>query len=238
MQLKTPGFERMAKKRITRKELLKKEDEFVSFSNRVSQFIITHAKPLRYLAYSVALIIVLVIGIGFYYRHINKKALVAYNNAYRVLVADSSADIAQENIQKSIEELQRLIHEYGWTKMATLAIPQLAYLKFDQGKFDEAISLYQTYLEREKSGSIYRSMAHFGLAAAYEAKGEHQSAIKNLSKIADAENSFLKEEALFTVGRLYALSGQPEKSKEVFREFVAQFKGSTLLPLAKAQLKE
>ncbi len=228
----------MAKKRITRKELLKKEDEFISFSNRVSQFIIAHAKALRYLAYSVALIIILVIGIGLYYRHLNKKALVAYNNAYKALVADSSADITQENIQRSIEELERLIREYGWTKMATLAIAQLAYLKFDQGKFDEAISLYQTYLEKERLGSIYRSMAHFGLAAAYEAKGEHQPAITSLMRIVDGENSFLKEEALFTLGRLYALSGQPEKSKEVFREFVAQFKGSTLLPLAKAQLKE
>lgn len=228
----------MAKKRITRKELLKKEDEFISFSNRVSQFIIAHAKALRYLAYSVALIIILVIGIGLYYRHLNKKALIAYNNAYKALVADSSADITQENIQRSIEELERLIREYGWTKMATLAIAQSAYLKFDQGKFDEAISLYQTYLEKERLGSIYRSMAHFGLAAAYEAKGEHQLAITSLMRIVDGENSFLKEEALFTLGRLYALSGQPEKSKEVFREFAAQFKGSTLLPLAKAQLKE
>jgi len=228
----------MAKKKITRKELLKKDDEFISFSNRVSQYVLTHAKSIKYLGYSLAIIIVIIIGIGLYYRNLNKRALAAYSSAYKALVSDSSAETTEENIRRSVEELDKLIRDYGWTKMATLAIPQLAYLKFDQGKFDEAISLYQTYLKKDKSGSIYRSMAHFGLAAAYESKGEHQSAIRALKQIVDGENSFLREEAFFSLGRLYELSGQSGKSKEVFKDFVDQFKDSLLLPLAKAHLKE
>ena len=122
--------------------------------------------------------------------------------------------------------------------MATLAIPQLAYLKFGQGKYDEAISLYQAYLGKDKSGTIYRSMAHFGLAASYEAKGDHNSAISHLREIVDGEGSFLREEAMFSLGRVYVLSGQHEMSRETYRNFVSQFKGSALLPLVKAHLKD
>ena len=228
----------MAKKKITRKELLKKDDEFISFSNRISQYALTHAKTIKYLGYSLAIIIIIIVGIGFYYRQLNKKALAAYNIAYEALVSESSPETTEENTQRSIEELDRLIKEYGWTKMATLAMPQLAYLKFGQGKFDEAISLYRTYLEKDKSGSIYQSMAYFGLAAAYEAKEEYQSAIGALKRIVDGENNFLREEALFSLGRLYALSGQAEKSREAFKDFVDKFKDSSLLPLAKAHLKK
>lgn len=226
----------MAKKRVTRKELLKKDDEFISLSNRFFQYVSTHTKQLQYLIVSLMIIIAIVIGISLYFKHLNKKALAAYNLAYNNLVSDSSPDIKEDTINKSIEELDRLIKKYGWTKMATLAIPQLAYLKFGQGKYDEAISLYQTYLKKDKSGFIYRSMAHFGLAAAYEAKSEHQSAIRHLKKIIDDENNFLKEEAMFSLGRIYALSGQREMSKEIFTDFVNQFKESPLLPLAKANL--
>jgi tetratricopeptide (TPR) repeat protein len=81
-------------------------------------------------------------------------------------------------------------------------------------------------------------MAHFGLAASYEAKGEHQSAISHLKKVVDDEDDFLREEAMFSLGRLYALSGQQEMSREIFEDFINQFKGSPLLPLAKAHLKE
>jgi len=226
----------MAKKKTTRKELLKKEDEFISLSTRFFEYVSTHGKQIQYLTVSVMIIIAIVIGISFYFKHLNKKSLAAYNLAYTNLVSDSSSDISEDTINKSIEELDSLIKKYGWTKMSTLAIPQLAYLKFGQGKYDEAISLYQTYLKKDKSASIYHLMTHFGLAAAYEAKSEHQSAIQHLKKIIDAENNFLREEAMFSLGRLYALSGQQEMSKETFKDFVNQFKESPLVPLAKANL--
>jgi tetratricopeptide (TPR) repeat protein len=228
----------MAKKRTTRKELLKKDDEFISLSNRFFHYVSTHEKQIQYLIVSVMIVIAIVIGISLYFKHLNKKSLEAYNLVYKKLVSNSSSDISEETVNKSIEELDSLLKKYGWTKMATLAIPQLAYLKFGQGKYDEAISLYQTYLKKDKSASIYHLMTHFGLAAAYEAKSEHQHAIQHLKKIIDDENNFLKEEAMFSLGRLYALSGQQEMSKETFKDFVNQFKESPLVPLAKASLAQ
>jgi len=226
----------MAKKKTTRKELLKKDDEFISLSNRFFLYVSAHKKQIQYMTVSVMIIIAIVIGISLYFKHLNKKSLAAYNIAYANLVSDSSSDISEETVNKSIEELDSLIKKYGWTKMATLAIPQLAYLKFGQGKYDEAISLYQTYLKKDKSASIYHLMTHFGLAAAYEAKSEHKLAIKHLKEIIDNKNNFLREEAMFSLGRLYALSGQQEMSKETFKNFVNQFKESPLVPLAKANL--
>jgi predicted negative regulator of RcsB-dependent stress response len=226
----------MAKKKTTRKELLKKDDEFISLSNRFFLYVSAHKKQIQYIAVSVMIIIAIVIGISLYFKHLNKKSLAAYNLAYTNLVSDSTSNITEDAINKSIEELDSLIKKYGWTKMATLAIPQLAYLKFGQGKYDEAISLYQTYLKKDKSASIYHLMTHFGLAAAYEAKSEHKSAIQHLKEIIDNENNFLREEAMFSLGRLYALSGQQEMSKETFKNFVNQFKESPLVPLAKANL--
>lgn len=228
----------MAKKRISRKELLKGEDEFVSLSSRAVQYVSAHLKQIQYLTFSILIIILIVLGISLYLRHLNKKALAAYNRAYRSLVSDSSPEATEDTIKRSVEEFDKLIRKYGRTKMATLAIPQLASLAYDQGNYDEAISLYQMYLKREKSGSIYASMAHFGLAAVYEAKGDYQSAISHLKKIVDEGHDFLREEALFSLGRVYALSGQREMSRETFKDFIDQFTGSPLVPLAKANLKK
>ena len=228
----------MAKKRETRKELLKKEDEFVSLSTRIYQFAVKRRTQLQWAAISIAVILVIILGVSLYFRHLNKKALAAYNTAYKNLVSAASPEASQENIQRSAEELNRLISEYGRTKMATLAIPQLAYLEFGQGNYDEAISLYNAYLEKLGDDSIYRPMAYFGLAACYEAKGDYQSAIRFLEKIVENNAAFLKEEAMFSLGRMYDLSGRRELSKEAFQKFVSQFPQSPLLPLAKAHLKD
>lgn len=227
----------MAKKRVTRKELLKKEDEFISLSARIYQHVVEYRKQIQWAAICVLAIMVIVVGISLYFRHLNAKALAAYNMAYKSLASESSSQAAKQSIQRSTEELDRLIREYGWTKVATLAIPQLAYLKFGKGKYEEAISLYETYLETVKTDSIYRSMAYFGLAACYEAKGEHQSTIRYLNKIIENDTAFLKEEAMFSLGRVYELSGRRDLSKDTFQKFVSQFPQSPLLPLAKAHLK-
>jgi tetratricopeptide (TPR) repeat protein len=227
----------MAKKRETRKELLKKEDEFISLSTRIYRFMVERRKQIQWAAICVLALMVIVAGISLYFRHLNQEASAAYHTAYKNLVSDSSSEAGEESIQRSAEELDRLIREYGWTKMAKLAIPQLAYLKFGQGNYEEAISLYTTYLEKLGDDSIYRPMAYFGLAACYEAKEDHQSAIRSLEKIIEDDTAFLKEEALFSLGRMYDLSGQKELSKEAFQKFVSQFPQSPLLPLAKARLK-
>ncbi len=228
----------MAKKKITRKELLKKEDEFISLSNRVYNYLSTHTKQVQYLIISLILILAIISGIGLFLRHLNKKALAAYNIAYKNMVTDFSLEKESNAIKESVEEIDHVINQYGYTKIATLAIPQLAYLKFGQGKYDEAISLYESYLEKQKFDSLYRSMAHFGLAAAYEAKGEHAAAIKNLENIIDDKNNFLREEAMFSLGRIYVHAGQLDISRKVFQDFVNQFPESPLLPLAKSYLKQ
>jgi len=137
-----------------------------------------------------------------------------------------------------MEEMDRLLEKYGWTKFATLSIPQMAYVKFGQGKYDEAISLYKSYLAKDETDSIYDSMSLFGLAAAYEAKKDYQSSIRYLQRIISGRNDLLKEEAMFSLGRIYSLSGQFEKSKNTFQDFVDTFKDSSLLPLAKAGIEK
>ncbi|MFW6147621.1 MAG: tetratricopeptide repeat protein [Thermodesulfobacteriota bacterium] len=227
----------MAKKRVTRKELLKKEDEFISFSTRIYQFVVEHSKKIQWAGICLGAIVVVILGINLYLRHLNQKALAAYNEAFQNLVSNSSSQAGEESIQKSTEELDKLIREYGWTKMATFAIPQLAYLKYGQGKYKEAISLYNDYLERIGENSIYEPMAYFGIAACYEAEEDYQAAIRYLKKIIDNDGAFLKEEAMYSLGRMYELVGRKELSKETFQKFISQFPQSPLLPLAKTRLK-
>ena len=226
----------MAKKKITRKELLK-EEEFVTVSNRVFEYLSDHVKQVQYLSVAVLVIIATIIGTSLYFRYINKKALAEYNSAYKYFIA-SDGPVGEEggNVDKAIDGFERLIEEYGWTKVATQSIPQLAYLKFGQGKYDEAVSLYSAYLKKNKSDLKYHSLARFGLAAAYEAKKDYQAAIMNLEVLTNDESNFLREEATFALGRVFALNGQEKKSEETYREFIVQFNESPLLPQVKAFL--
>ena len=75
----------MAKKKLTRKELLKGTDEFLTFSNRAAIFVSAHLRELKYFGIAIAVIVAGYLAVYGYMRHINKSGQEVYNMAYDTL---------------------------------------------------------------------------------------------------------------------------------------------------------
>ena len=226
----------MAKKRITRKELLKKPDEFLTLSNKIIEFISTHPRQLKYLGVGVAIIIVVYISGYFYLSHINEKGQEAYNRAYYTLTEVKSSEVAPDTLRKSCELFENVIDKYGMSKTARLAISQIAYVRFQNKKFDEAIALYRKFLEKVSGDTQYESLANMALATCYEAKGDFQAAIERSNAILKVPDNPFKETALLNLARLYRLDNNPEKAEEFLKEFVQEYQNSPFLPMVKSHL--
>ena len=72
--------------KITRKELLKKPDEFITFSSRVIVFAREHSRQFTYLCIIVVGLFLIYIGINTYKKYINKKGQDSYNMAYYTIL--------------------------------------------------------------------------------------------------------------------------------------------------------
>ncbi len=226
----------MAKKKSTRKELLKKEDEFLTISARAINYFNAHLNQFKFIGVVVVVIIVAYIAVHFYMRSINKKGQNAYNDAYYTLTQKTGPDLDPETLKKSEELFQKLRDEYGMSKAARLALPQTAFMKFVGKKYDEAIALYREFLDEISGNTEYESLTRLALAACFEAKGDLNAAMETLNFILkQPENSF-KESAMLSIARLYRLDHKDEKSKEILKEFVEKYPTSPFLPMAKARL--
>jgi predicted negative regulator of RcsB-dependent stress response len=228
----------MAKKKVTRKELLKETDEFLSFSSRAVIFIREHSRQFSYAGAFIASILLMYVGINTYMKYINKKAQDAYNTAYYAFAENLKPESDQKDLKQAEESFKKIIDEYGRSDVSRMALPQLAYLKFLQEKYDEAIPLYEEFLTKASENTPYQSLARMALAVCYEDKGEFQRAIETLKQITDGPDDFLKEQSLLSQARAYRLANQRQKSKEILEEFVEKFKLSPSLPSAKAHLNE
>jgi len=116
----------MAKKKVTRKELLKSPDEFLTFSARAVIFINEHSRQFAYLGVAVVAIALIYLGIHTYLRHINKKGQNTYNMAYYTLVRNMSPDANIKDLKQSEELFEQVKDRYGISKAARLALPELA----------------------------------------------------------------------------------------------------------------
>lgn len=225
----------MAKK-TSRKELLKVTDEFLTFSSKVVNFITTHLRELKYAGFAIAILVVAYLGVTTYLRYVNKNGQNAYNTAYQTLTKEMKPDANPDNLRKSEELFNKVTDDYGLSKVARLALPQIAYLKFLDKKYDEAIVLYRKFLDKVSGNTEYELMANLALAACFEAKGDLKTAMETLIPVVEIPDNSFREPAMLSLARLYRLDNRPEKAREILNEFVEQHADSPLLPFAKAQL--
>jgi predicted negative regulator of RcsB-dependent stress response len=225
----------MAKK-TSRKELLKGTDEFLTFSSKAVNFITTHLRELKYAGLTIAILVVAYLGVTTYLRYVNKNGQNAYNTAYQTLTKEMKPDANPDNLLKSEVLFNKVTDEYGLSKVARLALPQIAYLKFLDKKYDEAIVSYRKFLDKVSGNTEYELMANLALAACFEAKGDLKTAMETLIPVVETPDNSFREPAMLSLARLYRLDNRPEKAREILNQFVEQHADSPLLPFAKAQL--
>jgi outer membrane protein assembly factor BamD (BamD/ComL family) len=229
---KQGGFLIMAKQKRTRKALLKSPDEFLTLTGRMTNFVKEHTRVFDYAGIVVALGVVLYLGGKAYLNHVNRQGQSAYNAAY-ALAGDEKPDL-----QKVTTLFDKVTKDYGLSKVSRLVPAQVAYLRYQEKKYTDAVADYSAFLKESGKNSPYRSLAKLALASCYEEAGETAKAIDILKGLKSSPDNPFMEQTLLSLARLYRMSKQNDKAKEVYKEFIARFKTSPFMPEAKAYLDE
>jgi len=228
----------MAKEKLSRKELLKGPDEFLTISGRVILYVREHTKPFKVAGYILVGAALVYLGVNYYFNYANRKGQEAYNAAYDEVVKIKEFRADDEAVKKSEELFNKVITDHGLSKVSRLAPPQIAHLKFLEKQYGEAIQLYQAFLKEVPQNTVYHSLALLALAASYEGQGDFGKAIETLQKILSSSEKSFKEQTTLNLARVYGLSKQPEKAKEMLKEFIEKYKNSPFLSMAKARLSD
>jgi outer membrane protein assembly factor BamD (BamD/ComL family) len=227
----------MAAKKITRKELLKRPDEFISFSSRAIGFFSTHVHELKIAGVIVLGLLVCYLGGYAYLRYVDHKGQAAYNEAYYLLTESGEPEQYQANLNKAVEIFQRVIESHGWSDAAKLALSQVAYGKFMDAKYDQSIKLYSKF-DKEVSGDPdFDTLSVLAIGACYEAGGDFKKAVDALKRVLDGPDSPFKESAAYSLTRVYRLDHQTEQSQAALKSFIENYPSSPLVPMAKAHLE-
>ena len=228
----------MAKKKKSRKELLKGPDEFVTFSSRAADFISTHLNQLKYLGYAVVAIAIGYFAIQIWMGQVNEKGQTAYNTAaddMRNWMMKPDPDIA--DMKKSGELFSEVLEKHSMSNAARLVLPLAAHVKFLEKDYSEAVKQYRNFLDEFSGDPLYESLARLALASCYEAEGELKTAIETLNPLVeDSSGSTFRQTAMWNLARLYRLDNSPEKEAQILKDFVEEYEGSPYYAMAKARL--
>jgi tetratricopeptide (TPR) repeat protein len=228
----------MAKKRVTRKQLLKEPDEFFTTTGNLIQWAQEHTRSLLLGSGVVLGILVLIVSYGYYQQAQSDKATLLYHQA---MVKYQNAGGEKEPaaaLTAARPDLERLADQYPGQPAGKLGRIMYANLSLASQARDEAVSIYTSALKDFGSDIALANFIHNGLGAAYSQKGDFAAAIDHYEKIVNGTSTVLKDSALFHLGRLYEAMGQADKSQEAYRQLTADFAESMFAEIAKEKVRD
>jgi tetratricopeptide (TPR) repeat protein len=224
----------MAKK-ITRKQLLKEPDEFMTFSGRLMDFMAQNKTSLIIALCSVFAAIMIVTGIRYASNQSENEAFVLLQEnmgKYDTLMKDNDPKKAYQGVK---DDFEKFFQQYSGKTAAKLARVAFANICYDAGESAKAIELYQSAMADFGNELSLKASISNGLAYAYEANKDDANALKYF-EIASESESPVKGEALFNMARLYAKKGDTAKSTEAYKKIVSEHSDSVYVQVAKERI--
>ncbi|NQT10116.1 MAG: tetratricopeptide repeat protein [Desulfobacteraceae bacterium] len=226
----------MAKKRITRKQLIKGPDEFISFSSRLLESAIKYKVQISFALGVVALLIIVVSGIRYFSNKAENRAFALLDQAitgYNFIVKDNGHEKAYQNISQNFDFI---IKKYSRRDAAKLAGLIYANICYNAGDYEKATALYNKSLKDFKNYPSINTFILSGTGYNYEEKNDYKNAVKYFEIIVSQSGAIMKDQALFNLGRLYATMGENEKSIAAFKKIISNHTDSIYIELARERV--
>lgn len=228
----------MAKpKRVTRKQLLKEPDEFITTTGRIIQWGQKHVRQLTIAASVMAILLVVVTAYRYYNSWVENKSYMLLDEVVSQYETKKASSDLQQAYHSTKEDFEALIRKYDNTDGGRIAMFVFAGISNDAGDADRAIELYETGLKYFKSDPTYLNFILSGLGYAYEKNQDVGKAVSYFQQIADGSDPTVKDLALFNLGRLYQQLGDPEKSMAAYSRLTTDYADSIYYEVAKEKVK-
>jgi tetratricopeptide (TPR) repeat protein len=238
----------VAKKKYTRKQL-KQPDEFITFSNKVWEFVRQHVVGV------VITIIVASVGIGAAWAVTAYKeskaadatglldhAIEVYSQSLLPDTVDASQikkdDIPRfkttaEKLGAAEKAFSAVIEKGGTNGPGQLALLLRGSVRYDAKKYTEAVADYKAFLDEDPEPRL-RKRAQEGIGYCYEAEKKWQKAMAAFAKLpSKGKNKFQGD---YHKARLLALQGKKKEAAVAYRTIVDQAEDQTLVARAGERL--
>lgn len=225
----------MPPQKLTRKELLKSPDEFLTFSEKVYNYVSEHSKQFSTGVLCLFAVLVVFLGARWYMNYTTEKALAAYNQATAGLFAEKKLD--PPSIEAMVKALENVTSDHAGSAPARYALLDLADLYYRSSQYSKAENAYQKFLDGLKPAEeSLKPMVLDGLAHALEAQGNLAQALAKWEQILTLSGDFMKPEAYVNLGRVYKNQGQIEASNKAYRDLLAGYPNSPQANMAKIRM--
>jgi predicted negative regulator of RcsB-dependent stress response len=226
----------MAKNRVTRKQLLKEPDEFLTLSARLLEFAVKNKRQMIWVGIGCLILVIAVAGFRYHSARSESHSFALLSQTM-VKFANLSQEKGPATGFLEVEgDFKNLIDNYGGTTGGKLARVMYADLSAQGGYPDTAIPLYKKALADFEGEPRVKHKILLSLAYALEAKREYKAAADYLETLAADKGAVGAGEATYNLGRIYALMGEAQKSQAMYEKLLSDYPDNMYADLVRSKL--
>ena len=219
----------MAKRlKVSRKDLFKEPDQFLSTSEKIMLFFIDNRPT------AIAVIVAIFLaGSSFFGFKYYQETRTLRDEAFYFEIAkvfdnnDNFASDAESILAKMGDGLQK--------ERASLL---LADNHFQKQEYEKAEVIYSTIMSNSLPGKINYQMAQVGLAYSYESRSDYKRAIEIFKLVIDANTGFPLFEVYWSLSKCHELNNDVSKALLVLREMQIKFSENPQLETIESRIKK
>jgi tetratricopeptide (TPR) repeat protein len=200
--------------KLSKKEL-EGPDVFQSGIEKITDYIAENKTRFRVIVAAASLVIIVAVGIYFYWNNYQVSALGLYAKAQDNLAKNAEKP---EAIKDSIPIFKELIDKYPQSWSAKIAWYHLGNIYYSQGDLDNAITSYKSYISSAAADNAgIKFLALTSLGYCYENKKDFKSALSYFEQAQKSNNTGFEAIGYRNIARTYELMNDKKKALENYQ---------------------
>jgi predicted negative regulator of RcsB-dependent stress response len=230
----------VAEKRVTRKELLKEPDEFMTTTGEVIRYVRENPRLVT-IAGIVALVCVLaVVGFFAYKKQQQSRSHELFENAardYETLMAAKVPATAQQ-LDALFDRFDFIAKNYSSFPEGEMALLYSGHVLYQKGDYPRALERYTSLKSGGLSKRGLEPLILYHVATTRFALKEYEEAKRLFEDLAKDTNSPYRREAYAYVARIYEAMNKNKEAVQAYRQYLKMFPEAPDAAVVKARIAD
>jgi predicted negative regulator of RcsB-dependent stress response len=230
----------LAEKRVTRKELLKEPDEFLTTTGEVIRYVRENPRLVTIVGILILVCALAVFGFFTYKKQQQAKSHELFEKAsadYEALVAAQSPATSQQ-LDALFDRFNAIAKDYPSFREGEMALLYCGHVLYQKGDYRGALERYSRLRSSDLAKSGLEPLIMYHIGSTRFALKEYEQAKGVFEDLAKDTNSPYRREAYAYIARIYEAMNKKKEAVQAYRQYLKMFPEAPDAAVVKARIAD
>jgi predicted negative regulator of RcsB-dependent stress response len=215
----------VVERKITRKELLKEPDEFLTTTGQVVRYVRENPRVVTIGCGLAVVVALMAFGVSTYLNQREARSHGLFDAAQREYetAMRSQAPAPSENLDKLLARFEEIAKDYSSLPAGEMAVLYSGHVLYQKGAYQGALDQYTKMQSSTLVKGGLGPLVMYHVAMTQLALKDYDQALTLFDQLSKDINSPYRREAHASIARIYEMTGKTKEAVQAYRQYLKMF---------------